>query len=542
MPLTETEREITQAVVRTFLTEDKPTLHRLLIRSFKQPQALERLVRMAVLAQIGNRESYLPRVLAFHYCGEEQALHEAKSAITVVLHVLQNLFDVSLDKDTFTPADVEQHANRIYDLPPLVKQINLGLFLLTEFANVFSTCGFAGGLTRISSFTMADNFVTLKNVEEAWDEHVRRQSVYVENSPESIEGIFGQEAAVETSSAALGERPQSQGSLLVLISHSSKDAELATALIELLRAGIGLLADQIRCSSVDGYRLPVGVNTEKRLREEVNAAPVVVGLITPNSLSSHYVMFELGARWGANLFVAPLLAGVEASKLSGPLSLLNALSANNDAQLHQLVANIGGQLGLRVQSAASYVRHVSALKGLSDAIPDTTTVMRLASPATSPLRETKSSPVNVEFAPWEGQHDKMYLTITNRGPKQSFQAQCRILARRHDPNPPILRTYDLQWEYGGMALSLVPGQSGNLLIASAGENREEGMEWMKLESAVGLQSIESRWERGNKTAPEYDLEIRIIGHESDKPQSDRFTVRAGSTRALEMFLRRPENN
>jgi hypothetical protein len=126
-------------------------------------------------------------------------------------------------------------------------------------------------------------------------------------------------------------QPITHRGLSVFISHSSKDADLALALIELLKAGLGLMADQIRCSSVDGYRLPVGVNTEDKLREEVNAAKVVIGLITPSSLTSYYVMFELGARWGANLFLAPLLAGVKASELRGPLSLLNALSANSDA-------------------------------------------------------------------------------------------------------------------------------------------------------------------------------------------------------------------
>jgi len=106
------------------------------------------------------------------------------------------------------------------------------------------------------------------------------------------------------------EEPSANQGISVFISHSSKDAGLALALIELLKGGLGLLSDQIRCSSVDGYRLPVGVNTEAKLREEVNEARVVIGLITPSSLSSAFVMFELGARWGANQFLAPLLAGV----------------------------------------------------------------------------------------------------------------------------------------------------------------------------------------------------------------------------------------
>ena len=92
----------------------------------------------------------------------------------------------------------------------------------------------------------------------------------------------------------------------VFISHGSKDAELAEAVVELLRASLEIAATQIRCSSVDGYRLPVGVNTDRKLREEVNAATVVVGLITPSSLASYYVMFELGARWGTGLFFKEL--------------------------------------------------------------------------------------------------------------------------------------------------------------------------------------------------------------------------------------------
>ncbi len=162
--------------------------------------------------------------------------------------------------------------------------------------------------------------------------------------------------------------PPTHSGLLIFISHSSKDKVLGLALIDLLTAGLALTADKIRCSSVDGYRLPVGVNTEGKLREEVNASKIVIGLITPSSLSSYYVMFELGARWGANLFLAPLLAGVETNELSGPLSLLNALSANNEAQIHQLIQDIAAQLRLPLQPAASYIRHVKAVKALADAV------------------------------------------------------------------------------------------------------------------------------------------------------------------------------
>jgi hypothetical protein len=157
--------------------------------------------------------------------------------------------------------------------------------------------------------------------------------------------------------------------IMVFVSHSSRDEALAKALIDLLRPALGLPPNQIRCSSVDGYRLPVGVNTESKLREEVNAAKVVIGLITPSSLASHFVMFELGARWGAGLFVAPLLAGVAPDELRGPLGLLNALSADTQSRLIQLVEDVAKQLGVNPQSAASYMGEIDAVRQAANAIP-----------------------------------------------------------------------------------------------------------------------------------------------------------------------------
>lgn len=84
----------------------------------------------------------------------------------------------------------------------------------------------------------------------------------------------------------------------VFISHSARDAGAAEALIRLLRAALALPASAIRCTSVDGYRLPGGADTNSRLRQEVIEAIALLGIISTTSLRSLYVLFELGARWG----------------------------------------------------------------------------------------------------------------------------------------------------------------------------------------------------------------------------------------------------
>jgi len=164
-------------------------------------------------------------------------------------------------------------------------------------------------------------------VVELRDIWVRRRSLFqtIEHTLRArleLENLADESKDKQRARRTVTEEPATHRGLSVFISHSGKDAELALRLIDLLQAGLRLNANEIRCSSVDGYRFPVGVNTQDKLREEVNAAKVVVGLITPSSLNSYYVMFELGARWGANRFIAPLLAGVNRSDLKEPLRLL----------------------------------------------------------------------------------------------------------------------------------------------------------------------------------------------------------------------------
>ena len=147
----------------------------------------------------------------------------------------------------------------------------------------------------------------------------------------------------------------------LFISHSSKDEVVAEQFVELLRAALHLRADEIRCTSVDGYRLPGGAHTEEQLRREVMEAAVCIGLISSASLDSLYVAFELGARWGANRPLIPLLApGVEPGILRGPLGGRNALHCTRP-QLYQLVEDVARHLGTQPASPAAYERYVARI-------------------------------------------------------------------------------------------------------------------------------------------------------------------------------------
>lgn len=137
----------------------------------------------------------------------------------------------------------------------------------------------------------------------------------------------------------------SSSSIAVFISHSSLDASLAKEFAELFILALGIRTVEIRCTSVDGFRLEAGALVTDQLQREVFESKAVVALLTPASLESAYVLFELGARWGARKKIFPILAaGASASHLEGPLMAINALRCDR-AGIAQLITDLGRFLG-----------------------------------------------------------------------------------------------------------------------------------------------------------------------------------------------------
>lgn len=145
----------------------------------------------------------------------------------------------------------------------------------------------------------------------------------------------------------------------VFISHASEDKDLAAALVELLRSALDIPADKILCTSVDGFRLRAGTDTDEALRAAVLQSTTLVGIISPASQKSSYVSFELGARWGTNKHLIPLTArGVSPGDLEGPLAGKNALDCSRRPGVQQLIGDLGTKLRMEVERAEVYDKHL----------------------------------------------------------------------------------------------------------------------------------------------------------------------------------------
>ncbi|OIR05100.1 hypothetical protein GALL_126580 [mine drainage metagenome] len=159
-----------------------------------------------------------------------------------------------------------------------------------------------------------------------------------------------------------------QASPEVFVSHSAKDMDMADALLQLLTAALGLKRGKIRCTSVDGSKLPLAADTDEQLRSEIRDCRIFLALLTPASLQSTYVLFELGARWGGESYLAGLFArGASGATLKGPMSRLNVLNAHNEADLHSFVGDLAKKMQLPSPKPGEYLRELKQLCVLSRA-------------------------------------------------------------------------------------------------------------------------------------------------------------------------------
>lgn len=154
-------------------------------------------------------------------------------------------------------------------------------------------------------------------------------------------------------------KPKTVETMDIFISHSNIDTYLANALIRLIEKALKLKATAIRCSSVDGYRLPGGAKIDETIRKEIHESKVFIALLTSHSMESTYVLFEMGARWAIEGYLLPIICQPDGKSLvNGPLKSLNVLDGKREPELHQLISDLSGYLGVAPEPPASYLAEI----------------------------------------------------------------------------------------------------------------------------------------------------------------------------------------
>ncbi len=111
-----------------------------------------------------------------------------------------------------------------------------------------------------------------------------------------------------------------KGRVKLFISHAHRDVDIAERIVTALELAMNVPDGAIRCTSVPGYKLDLGSMAPDVLRHELASAEGVVAILTPNSLASQWVLFELGATWLQTKRTIPLLGGgLRNDDIPGPL-------------------------------------------------------------------------------------------------------------------------------------------------------------------------------------------------------------------------------
>src|SRR5262249_16918824 len=126
-------------------------------------------------------------------------------------------------------------------------------------------------------------------------------------------------------------------------------------MVDLLARTMKISAEEIRCTSVPGCDLSGGDPSAEVLRKNLQDCEVVVGLITPKSLSSSFVLFELGATCGLGKRLIPFLGpDCDPGIMRAPLRDLHAYRWRSRTDWEKLIDNLCTWLKVDKQKVSFY--------------------------------------------------------------------------------------------------------------------------------------------------------------------------------------------
>ena len=167
-----------------------------------------------------------------------------------------------------------------------------------------------------------------------------------------------------------------QKSKKVFISHSSRDEAFVRKIVELLE-DIGLTEDQVACSSIPGYGIPLGEDIYEWLAKQFREFDLhVLFVLSDNYYSSVACQNEMGATWVLKTkYDTILLPGFEYRDIKGavnPNQISMKLDGNEEVlkqHLNELKDKLISEFVLTMPSASKWERHRQAFITAIASIP-----------------------------------------------------------------------------------------------------------------------------------------------------------------------------
>jgi hypothetical protein len=169
----------------------------------------------------------------------------------------------------------------------------------------------------------------------------------------------------------------------VFISHSSKDKQIVTELVDVLTS-FGLTSTQIFCSSFEGCGIPLGNNPIETLKKEINKNVLVLFVLTNNFYESSFCLFEMGATWALSKEHIPIVVPpFTFNEMNQKLQLSQGIIINDKLQLNSFREKIMTMFKMVSQEPISiweqkrdrYIQRINSILEIEE-IPDFDTLAR----------------------------------------------------------------------------------------------------------------------------------------------------------------------
>lgn len=129
---------------------------------------------------------------------------------------------------------------------------------------------------------------------------------------------------------------------IVFLSHASIDKDVLAHLHKLL---------QKKCSnavnffmSSDGQSIPFGSNWVYTMEKSLKECDLLLAFISPNSVKSQWLLFEMGVAYSKNTKVIPIgILGIDLAKLPPPISLLQGFNLSSADGLNNIIMIINNK-------------------------------------------------------------------------------------------------------------------------------------------------------------------------------------------------------
>ncbi|UYN97275.1 MAG: TIR domain-containing protein [Enhydrobacter sp.] len=123
----------------------------------------------------------------------------------------------------------------------------------------------------------------------------------------------------------------------IFISHAAADHNLAKLVVDFLKEAIGVPTGAIFCSSLKGHGIPFGEDFNDYMKEQIQNPDLVILLMTPAYVESHFCLMELGAAWAQSARSLPIVVPpIEFQAVTKTLGLKQAWLINDKKGLIEL--------------------------------------------------------------------------------------------------------------------------------------------------------------------------------------------------------------